>query len=128
MPNDTFEPLRYSKYDISLIHWLKVFPLKQIHIIDADAVLRDNPATELARIEHYLGLSQRFHPDQFVLSQTKGFYCVAGRPCLSAEKGHHYAQLSAYISKKLVKYFKPHVQNLWNQTGKRLSWMDRYLE
>ena len=74
MINAEFYPIKLSKYDINMERWLEYFPLKQIHVIDADNLIKD-PSTEMMKIEEYLGLGPKCTPDKFELNEI-GFYCV----------------------------------------------------
>ena len=125
--NTSFVQVMTSVYDVNLERWLKYFPLKQIHIIDADNFIID-PATELTKIEEYIGLEPMCTKDKFVYDREKGFFCIRGCPCLDDEKGHkNHTKLSDHLLGILKDFYAPHVKNLQTLIGRTLSWMPKYL-
>ena len=124
--NEKFPSLRSSLSDVNLQNWLEYFPLKQIHIIDADALTYRNPAKELAKIEAFLDVVPTVTEEDFQYNSSKGFYCLRSRGCLY--KGHSYPRIRISVYERLVEFFRPHVIALEKMIGQKLSWMDVYLE
>ena len=125
--DDQFGPVNRSLYDVNLARWLKHFPLKQIHVIDADAFSHQNPALELAKVEQFLGLEPKSRPNMFYQSPS-GYYCMVGTEFERGEKGHSHPPIAKQAIQALRKYFAPHVKALVKQLGWKLSWMDAYLQ
>ena len=122
--NTSFSPLDRSVYDTKFDKWLELFPLEQIHVIDAD-ILGKDPPTELMKIEQYLGLEPECTPDKFEYNETKGYYCMKGEECIG--KGHSYSVVDEHVVEILKEYFRPHVIRLQKLIKTTLSWMPRYL-
>ena len=87
--------------------WLQYFPLKQIHIVDGDS-LRENPLSEMTKVETYMGLEKYFTKDSFYFNETKGFYCAKENEmpkCMGSSKGRPHPKLRLSLEKKLRYFF-----------------------
>lgn len=124
--NSSVGPIVRSLYNIPLRRWLAKFTSEQIHIVDADAMQHSNPATELQKVERFFRVKSVITESMFVMNSTKEFYCVKGQPCI-AIRGHVHPPLAESVVRKLTDFFKPHVMELYQQIGYKLSWMDAYL-
>ena len=127
--NDRAQVIRVSCYDLHIVHWLKYFPLEQIHIVNGDALIK-NPAQEMIRLQKYLGVSDFFTKDMFYFNKTKGFYCwhkhtVKGdvRPnCLGSGKGHQHPTISESTRTLLKTYFFAHNEQFYKLVGMDFGW------
>ena len=128
--NDAVAVIRVSTYDVHMARWLQYFHLKQIHIVDGDALIR-NPAPEVIKVEHFLGITQFFHEDMFYFNASKGFYCwkVSRRSkdvpyCLGSGKGRQHPNISHDAMQLLRSFFKPHNQRFYELVERSFSWDD----
>lgn len=122
--NENYLPVSVSMYDIHFQKWLKHFNLKQIHIVDGDALI-GNPTTELQKAEKFLGVSAYFHADMFYFNETKGFYCwkKSGKStCLGDGKGREHPSLSDRVYSKLHEFFSPHNENFFTLCQCQFNW------
>ncbi|XP_028290418.1 heparan sulfate glucosamine 3-O-sulfotransferase 1-like [Gouania willdenowi] len=119
-----YKALQRSLYYHHLTQWLDVFPKKQIHVVDGDALIRD-PFPELRKAERFLKLSPRINPDNFYLNTTKGFYCLLSDghdKCLDESKGRPHAPLSAQALRKHYRYFEQPNKMFFEMIGRSFSW------
>ena len=88
--------------------WLHYFPLKQIHIVDGES-LRENPLSEMTKIERYMGLEKYFSKNSFYFNETKGFYCAKINQetpkCMGSSKGRPHPKLRLSVEKKLRQFY-----------------------
>ena len=127
--NDRAQVIRVSCYDLHIVHWLKYFPLEQIHIVNGDALI-SNPAQEMIRVQNYLGVSDFFTEDMFYYNKTKGFYCwhkVTDKGdvhpnCLGSSKGHQHPKISENTRKLLKEYFFAHNEQFYKLVGRDFRW------
>lgn len=126
--NPDFQPVSFSRYDVSLENWLRYFPIEQFHFIDSDTIMHRNPADELMKVESFLGLQPQARPNKFYGSYTTG-YCLKSYPCKKRHsKFNNYQEISMETQRVLEKYFAPHMQKLYKLSGVKFSWIQKYLD
>ena len=117
------QPSLYAKY---LTHWQKWFPQSSIHIVDGDALVKNNPFFEMKKLESFLSLTPHFKPTSFVINESKGFYCpvtLGGEVrCLGSTKGVKHLPFDDSLIAKLTNFFKPHNQQFFQMIGRNFSW------
>lgn len=73
--NVDYKALNRSLYHVHMQNWLRFFPLRRIHIVDGDRLIRD-PFPEIQKVERFLMLSPQINASNFYFNKTKGFYCL----------------------------------------------------
>ena len=115
-----YKALQRSLYHQHLARWLEVFPRKQVHVVDGEALVQD-PFPELQRAERFLELPPRISPSNFYFNTTKGFYCLVAAgghdKCLDESKGRPHAPLSAQAFRKLCRYFREANRMFFDMVG-----------
>lgn len=122
--NEHYSPVSVSMYDIHFQRWLKHFNLKQIHVVDGDALI-DNPITELQKTEKFLGVTPYFHEEIFYFNESKGFYCWknSGKStCLGDGKGREHPSLSNSVRSRLYEFFSPHNEKFFKLCQCQFNW------
>ena len=117
-----------STYDVHMSRWLQHFSLKQIHVVDGDALII-NPAEQIIKVEQFLGLSSFFREEMFYFNTTKGFYCWKKSRhskeipyCLGSSKGRPHPIIAPEVLQCLRNYFRPHNKNFYDLVGKQFNW------
>ena len=117
------QPSFYAKY---LTHWQKWFPPSSIHIVDGDALVKNNPFYEMKKLEQFLSLTPFFQQSSFVRNESKGFYCPVTRGsrirCLGSTKGVKHIEFDEKLIIKLTSFFKPHNQQFFQLISRNFSW------
>ncbi|RUS80849.1 hypothetical protein EGW08_011368 [Elysia chlorotica] len=113
-------------YSVHLKHWLRYFPLSQLHILDGGALVKD-PIGQTQAVERFLQVPPRLTEDNFFFNQTKGFYCL--KPftmrepkCLGKNKGRPHVTLPPDVKKLLYDFYRPYNQELFRLIGKSFDW------
>ncbi|KAI4890278.1 hypothetical protein NFI96_001307 [Prochilodus magdalenae] len=122
--NPNYKALQRSLYHQHLARWLELFPRKQIHIVDGEALIQD-PFPELQKAEKFLELPPRITPDNFYFNTTKGFYCLLSEghdKCLDESKGRPHAPLSNDVFQKLCRYLWVPNQIFFRMVGQTFKW------
>ncbi|KAH9490431.1 Heparan sulfate glucosamine 3-O-sulfotransferase 5 [Bulinus truncatus] len=116
----------YVKY---IKMWLKVFPRSQLHIIESSQFITD-PASEIQKLEQFLGIPRMITDKNFYYNQSKGFYCM--RPfhtdaiiCLSSGKGIPHPKINPIFEKLLYAYYSPHNEELFKLLGRKYDWRSK---
>lgn len=100
--HDNHTYLARGRYAEQLQRWLEHFPREQILVLQAEAMYAD-PAAELARVEELLGIPH--HDVRF--------------------EHHHRLPSVAWdpeVRRRLVEYYAPHNEALYELLGQRFSW------
>jgi hypothetical protein len=124
--NKGWRPIRASNYASQMKNWLEVFPREQILVIDSSALTSD-PATQMQRVENFLGLRPFYTRDNFYFNPAKGFYCfrrnasVPGQ-CLEGNKGRQRKTVDANTVSRLRKHFAASNEMFWKQIGEIFNW------
>ncbi len=128
--NTSKSPILVSMYDTHMERWLTYFKLEQIHIVNGDTLIQD-PASELQRVEGFLGIRRFFEKDMFLFNKEKGFFCWS-RPtkkswktaprCLGSGKGRMHPNVSEETIAKLKEFFKPHNERFYELVHQDFGW------
>ncbi|GBL82348.1 Heparan sulfate glucosamine 3-O-sulfotransferase 5 [Araneus ventricosus] len=122
--NTAYKAVRISMYSIFFEKWHRVFPRRQIHIVDGDDLVRD-PFPEVQRIEEFLGIAHRISKENFFYNKTKGFYCVRNETtekCLNESKGRRHPQVSEEVIHKLRQFYAPYNRMFFRAAGRDFGW------
>lgn len=113
-----------------LYHWLKFFPLSQIHFVSGEQLVK-NPATEIKLVETFLNLRPMITEKNFYFNKTKGFPCFIGKiglhgkkknGCLKGTKGRKHIAVEDDIVALLQDYYRPFNQALYKLVGRDFHW------
>jgi [heparan sulfate]-glucosamine 3-sulfotransferase 5 len=123
--NTKYKAVQISTYHQHFRHWLQLFPLEQIHVVDGDRLITD-PVSEIQSIEDFLGLPHRVNYDMLYYNATRGFYCMrinsTHERCLGASKGRKHPHIDSAVLDTLNKFFEPHNKRLFNLIQRTLPW------
>ncbi|XP_052777403.1 heparan sulfate glucosamine 3-O-sulfotransferase 1-like [Mya arenaria] len=125
--NLKFKATRISIYYEHLRHWLEFFDLKQIHIVDGEALI-SNPYPEIYAVETFLGLHHRIPRDTFYYNETKGFYCINSKvggeqsPCLGETKGRKHPPVDPQVIQQLREFYKPRNEKFFSLVKRTFDW------
>ncbi|GFS60577.1 heparan sulfate glucosamine 3-O-sulfotransferase 5 [Nephila pilipes] len=122
--NTAYKAVRISMYSIFFEKWHRVFPRRQIHIVDGDDLVRD-PFPEVQRIEEFLGIAHRISKENFFYNKTKGFYCVRNETtekCLNESKGRRHPEVSEEVIHKLRQFYAPYNRMFFRAAGRDFGW------
>ena len=99
-------PIKIGCYSIYLRHWLKFFPLKQIHFVDGENLIH-RPWEELEYVQKFLNLSNHIRQKHFYFNANKrGFPCIRQpNGCLGSSKGRQHPLILNYTREKLKKLY-----------------------
>ncbi|RUS82361.1 hypothetical protein EGW08_009876 [Elysia chlorotica] len=132
-PSDTgqvranWSAIRIGLYAQHLARWLRVFPLGQIHVVDGQSLI-DNPASELAQVEQFLGIPAFTKDSHFRLRTFKGkFPCLVRSDgsvhCLNnRSKGREHPVVRESVLRRLRQFYKPHNERFFNMIGRTFEW------
>lgn len=118
--NHTYHGLEVSNYVKFTKNWLRWLPLNHIHILDRGEIVLRNPATEVRRIEQFLGLTPRTKKDHFFFSNLKGSWCLRTTGCVKVRKGP--GRLPELVKLSAKQYFKPLNAEFSKLVGKNFRW------
>lgn len=127
--NTAYKAVRISMYSIFYERWHRVFPRRQIHIVDGDDLIRD-PFPEVQRIEEFLGIAHRISKENFFYNKTKGFYCVRNETtekCLNESKGRRHPVVSDQVIHKLRQFYAPYNRMFFRAAGRDFGWPEEWL-
>lgn len=119
--------IRIGVYVQHLARWLDYFPMKQIHFVSAENLIKD-PSTEMEKLQKFLGLKQMITADNFTFNETKGFPCfrkdVSSESwhCLNNDKGRTHPTIDPVISERLHDFYRPFTIKLYRMTGINFGW------
>ncbi|XP_052498289.1 heparan sulfate glucosamine 3-O-sulfotransferase 1 [Budorcas taxicolor] len=122
--NVDYKALNRSLYHLHMENWLRFFPLRRIHIVDGDRLIRD-PFPEIQKVERFLRLSPQINASNFYFNKTKGFYCLrdGGRDrCLHESKGRAHPQVDPRLLNKLHEYFHEPNKKFFELVGRTFDW------
>ncbi|XP_013071709.2 heparan sulfate glucosamine 3-O-sulfotransferase 6-like [Biomphalaria glabrata] len=124
--NTSWSAIKIGVYSRHMEHWLQVFPLAQIHVVDGERLI-DDPASELAKVEQFLGLPKFITPSHFYLRGFKGkFPCLIkrGKPhCLGEKtKGREHPVVKEAVLQRLQDFYRPFNAKFYQQVGQNFDW------
>ncbi|GMS87164.1 hypothetical protein PENTCL1PPCAC_9339, partial [Pristionchus entomophagus] len=122
----TYKPVRNSIYELHLSPWLRLFPLKQILVLDGDAFAKD-PLSQLRIAEEFLGISHLIQTDQLIFDPAKGFYCfrkahLSKAKCLGRSKGRPHREIDNEVQRQLSKLLRPHNRAFFQMINRSFDW------
>ncbi|KAM9849441.1 heparan sulfate glucosamine 3-O-sulfotransferase 1 [Aulostomus maculatus] len=116
--------LNRSIYYVHLKNWLRFFPLKSMHFVDGDELIKD-PVPQLKSVEKFLELKPELNADNFYFNKTKGFYCLRGsgmERCLNKSKGRVHPPVDPSILQRLHKFFYEPNKKFFKLVGQKFNW------
>lgn len=90
-----------------------------------------NPASELKKLQDFLGLNTVITREHFYFNSTKGFPCLKKREasgvphCLGEGKGRAHPVVSPYAKAALYDFYRPYNFELYKLTGVDFKWEER---
>ena len=119
-----YKALNRSLYYVHMQNWLQYFPLRSIHVVDGDQLIRD-PFPEMKKVERFLKLEPQISASNFYFNKTKGFYCLRdhGRErCLHDSKGRAHPHVAPAILQKLYQFFHEPNKKFFELVGRTFNW------
>ena len=101
---DLYGYKEHGIYVDKIKHWMEVFPKEQFLIIQSEEFLEDKSKT-FEQVLEFLGLP-KWEPDEFVLYKKRKYKEL----------------MDPDLRRKLVDYFKPHNQRLYEFLGRKFDW------
>jgi hypothetical protein len=95
--------LARGRYAEQLERWLALFPREQLLVLSSER-LRADPASSYARVLEHLGARQHSLPSYPAIFERE------------------YAPMAAATHERLVEYFAPHNERLYELLGEDLGW------
>ncbi|GFS04213.1 heparan sulfate glucosamine 3-O-sulfotransferase 5-like [Elysia marginata] len=114
------------------------FPRDQVLVL-AEEDFEQNPLSVMKEVESFLNIKPAFSKDMFYYNKSKGFYCfnreneffptvlkmvkVNNRTgCLGEDKGRDHPDIDDDFMEELVKFIRPHNEQLFKLIGKKIIW------
>jgi [heparan sulfate]-glucosamine 3-sulfotransferase 5 len=119
-----YRAIRRSIYHRHLERWLRYFPINQLLILSAEALVRD-PVSQLKIVESFLGIEHKISAANFYYNRTKGYFCMRNEThekCLAESKGRPHPSVSPEVVKKLQDFFRPHNYKFYRMVDKDFGW------
>lgn len=119
--------IKIGLYAKHLERWLRYFPLRQLHFVSGERLIED-PATEMARLQDFLGLGRYVGQRHFYFDAAKGFPCLrkserTGSPhCLGKTKGRLHPTIDEKVLERLRNFYRPFNEKLYKMTGMNFGW------
>ena len=115
-----------SVYATHIKSWTRSFALgTQLLVVDGEKLVSD-PLSEIARVEHFLGLRNYLTKKNVVFDEKKGFYCMifddGHKQCLGKTKGVPHPDLNPNVEAKLRKFFKPVNREFYEAVQHDFGW------
>ncbi|XP_077481617.1 heparan sulfate glucosamine 3-O-sulfotransferase 2-like [Stigmatopora argus] len=123
----SWNAIRIGLYSLHLENWLRYFALTQIHFVSGERLITD-PASELARVQDFLGLKRIVTDKHFYFNRTKGFPCLkkpesSGSPrCLGKSKGRTHVQIDRDAIEQLRDFYRPFNVKFYEMVGHDFKW------
>ena len=118
--NYRYRRIQHSKYVQYTRFWLDIFNRHQIHFVNGDMLTKD-PASELTKIESFLGLRHYVSEDNFIFNNTKGFFCWretdGSEKCESKNKGRPHPIVDEGLMLRLSLYFRTYNRKFFDMIG-----------
>lgn len=124
--NTSWGAIKVGVYAKHMEHWLQVFPLDQIHLVDGQKLIEE-PAREVAKVETFLGLPKFINDSHFYLRGFKGtFPCLNrdGKPhCLDEKtKGRDHPVVKDSVLQRLRDFYRPFNTKFYQMVGRNFEW------
>jgi len=113
-----------SNYLFFIRQWLKFFDTSKTCFVDGNR-FSQNPFYEVNILEKCLNLPTYFKPSDFIYNSGTGFYCFKtdiSKLCMAKSKGRKHPKLPSTLKSKLVDYYRPMVNSLFQLIGRTLLW------
>lgn len=123
----SWSAVRIGIYSKHLENWLRYFPLSRLLFVSGERLVTD-PASEMERVQDFLGLKRLVTNKHFYFNQTKGFPCLkkpegSSRPrCLGKSKGRAHPQIPSDVLYKLRDFYRPFNLKFYQMTGQDFGW------
>ncbi|KAB5523396.1 hypothetical protein PHYPO_G00152090 [Pangasianodon hypophthalmus] len=123
----SWSAVRIGIYSKHLENWLRYFPLSRLLFVSGERLVTD-PASEMARVQDFLGLKRLVTNKHFYFNQTKGFPCLkkpegSSRPrCLGKSKGRAHPHIPSDVLYKLRDFYRPFNLKFYQMTGQDFGW------
>lgn len=120
--------IKIGLYAKHLERWLHFFPLHQMHFVSGERLIED-PASEMARLQDFLGLGRYVGQRHFYFDAAKGFPCLrkserTGSPhCLGKTKGRMHPMIDEKVLQRLRNFYRPFNEKLYELTGTNFGWL-----
>lgn len=118
-------------YANHLKRWLEYFPLKQIHFVNGEELVK-NPVHEMKAVEKFLGLEPFIDENLYYFNETKGFPCLVpvsqegddkgAAGCLSETKGRPHPTINEDVVTLLRDFYRPSNDEFYQVVGKNFGW------
>ena len=125
--NSSWGAIRIGVYPKHLEHWLKFFPLEQIHFVNGERLIED-PAGEIEQVQSFLGLRQYITDKHFYLKEPRGFPCIirnerTGRHhCLGKTKGRPHPRVDEDVIARLRDFYRPFNLKFYHMVKRKFDW------
>ncbi|XP_065065873.1 heparan sulfate glucosamine 3-O-sulfotransferase 5-like [Rhopilema esculentum] len=129
--NSNMPFIQNSLYSNHLKRWLKYFPMRQIHIVNGDDLIK-HPGEEVIKVQKFLNLDVEITKQDFFFSKKKKFYCLKNRKlnqhitkdiiCLGKSKGRTHPPVSQRTLEAMKKFYRPYNEQLYKITGIDFGW------
>ena len=111
--------------------WLQYFPLKHIHFINGEELVK-NPVHEMKSVENFLGLKPFIDEKLFYYNETKGFLCLVPATqtkgegihsgCLAESKGRTHPLVNEDVVTLLRDFYRPLNEEFYQTVGRNFGW------
>ncbi|XP_055043267.2 heparan sulfate glucosamine 3-O-sulfotransferase 3B1a [Misgurnus anguillicaudatus] len=123
----SWSAVQIGMYARHLERWLQFFPLDQLLFVSGERLIID-PAGEMARVQHFLGLRRVVTHKHFHFNPAKGFPCLK-RPesnskphCLGKTKGRTHPNIDLDVIQRLRDFYRPFNKKFYRMTGHDFGW------
>lgn len=123
----SWSAVQIGMYARHLEQWLQFFPMSQLLFVSGERLIGD-PAGEMARVQHFLGLRREVTHRHFHFNPAKGFPCLK-RPesnskphCLGKTKGRTHPNIHPDVIQRLRDFYKPFNKKFYHMTGHDFGW------
>ena len=113
-----------SSYLPFVTRWLQFFDTSRTCFVDGDQ-FSQNPFYEIGLLEKCLNLTTYFKSSDFIYNNSTGFYCFrtySKNLCMNKSKGRKHPVLPAKLKSKLIDYYRPMLNKLFQLMGRTLTW------
>ncbi|XP_062865928.1 heparan sulfate glucosamine 3-O-sulfotransferase 3B1 [Trichomycterus rosablanca] len=123
----SWSAVRIGIYAKHLENWLRYFPLSRLLFVSGERLVTD-PASEMERVQDFLGLKRLVTNKHFYFNQTKGFPCLkkpegSSRPrCLGKSKGRAHPHIPPEVLYRLRDFYRPFNLKFYQMTGQDFGW------
>ncbi|XP_037670400.1 heparan sulfate glucosamine 3-O-sulfotransferase 6 [Choloepus didactylus] len=119
--------VRIGLYAQHLARWLRYFLLSRFLFVSGERLVSD-PASELGRMQDFLGLPRVVTAEHFYFNTTKGFPCLkkargGGSPlCPGTSKGRPHPRVPPAAVQRLRAFYRPFNRRFYQTAGRDFGW------